>query len=81
MITCNNLRLIINHFLCGAGLPFLQLLPDAGDDAQVALQTVSHLRHQKGKPRVHKKLRKMHFECQKHNNEAFRLHIHKLKSS
>lgn len=43
LITCNDLRLIIDHFFCGACLTLLQLLPDAGDDAQTALQGVSHL--------------------------------------
>lgn len=41
--TCNNLRLRVDHLLCGTCLPLLQLLPDAGDHTQAALQSVSHL--------------------------------------
>lgn len=44
LCTCNDLRLSVDDFFCGAGLPLLQLLPDAGDHTQVALQSVSHLR-------------------------------------
>lgn len=44
LFTCDDLRLSVDDFFCGACLPLLQLLPDAGDDAQTALQSVSHLR-------------------------------------
>ncbi len=43
-LTCDDLRLSVDDFFCGACLTFLQLLPDAGDHSQVTLQSVSHLR-------------------------------------
>ena len=44
VFTCDDLRLSVHDFFCGASLALLQLLPDAGDHTQVALQSVGHLR-------------------------------------
>ena len=44
MFTCDQLGLSVQHLLRGPALSLLQLLPDAGDHTQAALQSVSHLR-------------------------------------
>lgn len=43
LITCNDFGLSKHHIFRGPSLSLLQLLPNAGDHAQITLQAVGHL--------------------------------------